>query len=118
MHLAYPQCMHHRVTVLALHVFVCAISVCYHSSCYIIYLDLVTWILPKGLRSGDMVVFASLDDCGQLLSTESTPVQLELTSCGVLVTILVAISKQNDSSMSRDLECHDTYNNILRVYSF
>jgi hypothetical protein len=34
---------------------------------------LITRILPKRLRSGDMAVLASLDDHGQLFWTENTP---------------------------------------------
>jgi hypothetical protein len=40
------------------------------------FLDLITQILPKRLRSGDTAVFASLDDRGQLFSTENTPLVL------------------------------------------
>ena len=68
------------------------VSVCYHTSCYIInskqktrchrllygvFLDFDSRISPKRLHSGAMAIFASVDDRGSLLSIEITPAVLD-----------------------------------------
>jgi hypothetical protein len=66
----------------------------YHRLLCGVLLDLLTWIFPQRLRSGDMAVFTSLDDHGQLFLTEKTPVirynWLHTCSC---TCILLAISE-------------------------
>ena len=77
-------------------------SVCYYTSCYTIskqktryhrllygiFLDFDSWITPKRLRSGAMPVFASLDDCGSLLSIQITPVVLDTARIDIIYEAL------------------------------
>ena len=56
-----------------------------------LYLDFHSRISPERLRSGAMAVFASLDDCGSLLSKEITPVVLDTARIDIVYEALIIL---------------------------
>ena len=56
------------------------------------FLDFNSRISPKRLRSGDMAVFACLDDGGRLLSIENTPAVLDTARSDIVYEALTTVT--------------------------
>ena len=80
------------VTTLAATSFTSKWKTRYHRLLYGVFLDLDSRISPRRLSSGDMAVFASLANLGQLLSTENTPEGLDTTRIDIVYKAIATVT--------------------------
>ena len=64
----------------------------YHRLLYGVVLDFDSRISLRRLRSGDMAVFASLDDLGRLFSTENTPAALDTARIDIVYEAIATVT--------------------------